>query len=73
MEGTRLTWADEIILRNELQTRREDIRHLIQRKFGEAPAGVDAVIGSAGTDDEITALFDRAIFARIEDDLLQTS
>jgi len=73
MEATQLTWADELMLRNELQTMRRDIRHIIQRKFGEAPPDVDTAIDNAGTKEELTDLRDRAIFAQAAEDLLGTS
>ncbi len=73
MEATQLTWADELMLRNELQTKRKDIKDVIAFKFGEVPSDVDAAIDSATTEQELTALFQRAAVARTQDDLLQTS
>jgi len=61
------------MLRNELQTMRRDIRHIIQRKFGEAPPDVDTAIDNAGTKEALTDLLDRAIFAQAAEDLLGIS
>ncbi len=73
MGATQLTWAEEIMLRNELQTKREDIRHAIRFKFAEVPTEVEAALDYAKTAEALIALFDRALAARTKDDLLRTS
>ena len=71
MEATELTWADQIDLRSSLRTRREDIRRLIQLKFGRLSPEVEALIEATETEDGLTALFDRAVVAQPEDELLR--
>lgn len=72
MEATRLTWADELMLRKKLETKREDIRHIIQLKFGEVRSDINAAIDTAATEAELTAFLDRAVTAKTLDDLLPT-
>ena len=67
MDATELTWADQISLR----TRREDIRRVIQLRFGRVSPEVDALIAATDTEDGLTALFDRAVVAQNEDELLR--
>ena len=67
MEATELTWADRISLR----TRREDIKRLVQFKFGRVSPEVDARVEATETEDGLTALFDRALVAQNEDELLR--
>jgi len=67
MEATELTWADRISLR----ARREYVRRLIQLKFGRVSPEIDALVEATGTVDRLTALFDRAVVAQNEDELLR--
>src|SRR5947209_7318434 len=67
MDATELTWADQISLR----TQRKDIRRLIQFKFGHVSPEIDALIEATETEDGLTALFDRALVAQNEDELLR--
>ena len=71
MDATELTWADQIDLRSSLRTRREDIKRLIQYKFGRVSPEVDARVEATETEDGLTALFDRALVAQNEDELLR--
>ncbi len=73
MRATQLTWAEELMLRNELQIKRKDIKDVIAFKFGEVPSDAEAAIDSATTEQELTALLQRAAVARTQDDLLRTS
>jgi len=73
MGATQLTWADELMLSNKLQTMREAIKDVIAFKFGEVPSDVNAAIDSASTEQELTALLQRAAVVRTQDDLLRTS
>ncbi len=73
MEATELTWRSRIDLEVTLRTRREDIRELMQGKFGRVSPEVEAVIDGAATEDDLSALFRRAIAAQTEDDLLQAT
>src|SRR5205823_14187982 len=71
MEATELTWAGQIDLRSSLRTRREDIKRLIQFKFGGVSPEIDALVEATETEDGLTALFDRALVAQHEEELLQ--
>src|ERR671930_479234 len=71
MEATELTWADQIDLRSSLRARREYVRRLIQLKFGRVSPEIDALIEGIETEDGLTALFDRAVVAKNEDELLR--
>ena len=64
---SQLTWAS----RREIEVRQEDIRELVQERFGSVSPEVEAAIEqSAETDDALMALFRRAVTARTESDLL---
>jgi hypothetical protein len=71
MDVTELTWAGQIDLRSSLRTRREDIRRLVQLKFGRVSPEVDARVEATETEEGLTALFDRAVVAQNEDELLR--
>jgi hypothetical protein len=53
-----------------LRTRREDVRRVIQLRFGHVSPEVDALIAATETEEGLTALFDRAVVAQNEDELL---
>ena len=72
-EATELTWRSRIDLEVTLRTRREDIRELMQDKFGRVSPEVEAMIGAASTEDDLRALFRRAIAAQTESNLLQAT
>jgi len=64
---SQLTWAS----RREIEIKQEDIREAVQERFGYVSPDVEAAIEkSADTDDELKALFRRAVTARTESDLL---
>ena len=67
MDATELTWADRISLR----TRREDVRRAIQLRFWRVSPEVDALVEATETEEGLTALFDRAVVAQNEDELLR--
>ena len=71
MEATELTWADQIDLRSSLRTRREYVRRAIQLRFGRVSPEVDALVEATETEEGLTALFDRAVVAQNEDELLR--
>jgi hypothetical protein len=72
--GTReWTWADQLALETRLAGERRTTRHLIQRKFGRVPPDVEREIESITTEEELMALFDRALAAVTEADLLRPS
>jgi hypothetical protein len=54
-----------------LRTRREYVRRAIQLRFGRVSPEVNALIEATDTEDGLTALFDRAVVAQNEDDLLR--
>ncbi len=71
MDATELTWADRIALRTTLQTMRKDIRQLMQIRFGHVTPEVEERINSAGSEEELDALFRRAALAQTENDLVR--
>jgi hypothetical protein len=83
MEATQLTWrsrvslevAEEVTQRVTqevtLQTKREDIKELIQGRFGAVSPEMAALIDGADSVDDLNALFRRAITAQTESDLLR--
>ncbi len=73
MEATELTWRSRIDLEAPLRTLHENIRELMQGKFGRVSPEVDAMIDGAATEDDLRALFRRAIAAQTEGDLLQAT
>jgi len=71
MDATELTWADQIDLRSSLRTQRKDIRRLVQLKFGRVSPEINALVEATETKEGLTALFDRAVVAQNEDELLR--
>jgi hypothetical protein len=71
MDATELTWAGQIDLQSSLRTRREYVRRAIQLRFGRVSPEVDARVEATETEDGLTALFDRALVAQNEDELLR--
>jgi hypothetical protein len=71
MEVSELTWADQIDLRSSLRTRREYVKRAVQLRFGRVSPEVNALIEATDTEDRLTALFDRAVLAQNEDELLR--
>jgi len=67
MEATELTWRS----RFKLEVRREDIKRVVQVRLGRLSPEVEAAINAITSDDELEALFDRALVAQTESDLLQ--
>ena len=70
MEATELTWADQIDLRTTLRTRREVIRELVQARFGSVSPRLSTLIDSIDSEEDLKALFRRAIAAQTEDELV---
>jgi hypothetical protein len=54
-----------------MRTRREDIKRLVQLKFGRVSPEVDALIASTKTEDGLRVLFDHAVVAQNEGDFLR--
>ena len=71
MDATELTWADQIDLRSSLRTQRKDIRRLVQLKFGRVSPEINALVEATETEEGLTALFDLAVVAQNEDELLR--
>ena len=71
MDATELTWADQIDLHSSLRTQRKDIRRLVQLKFGRVSPEINALVEATETKEGLTALFDRAVVAQNEDELLR--
>ncbi len=69
MEATELTWRSRV----EIEIRREDIKRAVRVRFGHIAPEVEAVINTAEYDDELDALFDRAVLAQTETDLLPSA
>ena len=71
LEATELTWRSHVDLDVTLRTRRKDIRKVVEVRFGRASPEVDAAIGETATEEELKALFERALRARTENDVLR--
>jgi hypothetical protein len=71
MEPTTLEGARQLFREHSLRTRREDIRRLVQLRFGRVWPEVDELIATTWTEDGMTGLFDRAVVAQHEDELLR--
>lgn len=54
-----------------MRTRREDIRKVVEVRFGRVSPEVNAVIDETETDEELNALFERALRAQTENDMLR--
>ncbi len=67
IEATKLTWRDQV----ELDATRKNIRRAIQVRFGHVTPEVEALINNTASDTDLDALFDRALLARTEDDVLR--
>jgi len=66
VEATELTWADRIAMR----TRREDVKQVIELKFGRVSPEIAALIDTADTAASMTALLARVVAAETEEQLL---
>jgi len=81
METTQLTWrsrvslevAEEVTQTVTLQTKREDIKELIQGRFGAVSPDIEALIDATDSVDDLRALFRRAISVDTESELLRPS
>ena len=70
LEAVELTWRSRVDLEATLRTRREDIRKVVQARFGRVSPEVEAVIAGTEAEAALSALFDRALAAQAESDLL---
>ena len=71
IEATELTWRDQVELEGATRAEREFIRELVRRKFERISPEVEALIGRTESEGDLRALFERAIDARAESDLLR--
>jgi hypothetical protein len=69
MDVTELTWAGQIDLRVSLRVKRDDIRRVVQRRFGQVTPQLESIIAATETEEDLDALLDRAAVARTEDEL----
>jgi len=70
LEATELTWRSRVDLDVTVRTRREGIRKAVEVRFGRVSPEVDAGIGETETEEELNALFERALRAQTENDVL---
>ncbi len=66
-----MTWRSRVDLDVTVRTRREDIRKVVEVRFGRVSPEVNAVIDETETDEELNALFERALRAQTENDMLR--
>lgn len=71
LETAELSWRSRVDLEVTLRTQRKDIRKAVEVRFGHVSPEVDAVIGETATEEELNALFERALRARTENDILR--
>lgn len=68
---TELTWLSRVDLEVTLRTLRKDIRRVVEVRFGRVSPEVEAVIAGTEEEEALEALFDRALTATTERDLLR--
>ncbi len=73
LEATELTWRSRVDLDVTVRTRREDIRKAVEVRFGRVSPEVDAVIGKTETKEELNALFEHALRAQTENEVLRST
>jgi hypothetical protein len=71
LDVTELTFMSRLDLEVTLRTRREDIRKVVQARFGRVSPEVKAVIDGTEEEEALNALFDQALAAQTESDLLR--
>jgi len=69
LEATELTWRSRVDLEATLRTRREDIRKVVQARFGRVSPEMEAVIDGTEAEEALNALFDQALAVQTETDL----
>ncbi len=69
LEATELTWRSRVDLEATLRTRREDIRKVMQARFGRVSPEMEAVINGTEVEEALNALFDQALAAQTETDV----
>ncbi len=71
IEATELTWRDQVEMEGATRAEREFIRELVRRKFERVSPEIESLIDRTEAEDDLKALFGRAIDARTESDLLR--
>ena len=70
MEATELTWADQVFLRGRQEgvvlAMREGMRRVVRARFGSVPPALETMT----REQELAALFDRALKAQRVDELV---
>ena len=77
LEATELTWADQVFLRGReegrqegaVQATREAIRRVVRAHFGSVPPALETALQAMTQEEELAALFDRALHAQMVDEL----
>jgi flagellar biosynthesis/type III secretory pathway protein FliH len=86
LEATELTWADQMFLRGRQEGReegrqegrqegvvlamREGIRRVVRARFRSVPPALETALQAMTREEELAALFDRALKARTVDELV---
>jgi hypothetical protein len=82
LEATELTWADQWFLRGRQEGReegrqegvvlamREGIRRVVRARFGSVPPALESALQAMTREEELAALFDRALQAQTVDELV---
>ncbi len=73
IEATELTWRDQVEREATRRAKREVIRRALHVRFGHVTPEVEALIDNTASDTDLDALFDRALLARTEDDVLRAA
>jgi len=68
-----LEWAQQLFRDNALRRQREDIRRILQVRFGRVTPEVDGVLEAMATEEDATAFLERAVVAPTEGELLQST
>src|SRR6184192_1512020 len=80
LEATELTWADQVFLRGRqegreegrqegaVQATREAIRRVVRAHFGSVPPALETALQAMTQEEELAALFDRALHAQTVDE-----
>jgi len=70
IETTELTWRDQVEFAAISRAKREDIRMIIEARFGQVSSGIAARLESMQSEEALDAFLRRAAVAPTEDDLL---
>ena len=73
LEAAELTWRSRVDLEVTLRTRREDIRKVVEVRFGRIAPEMEAIIDGTEAEEALNRLFERALTAQTESDLLRSA